>query len=926
VLTPLQLLLESTQDLPPAQVKEKLSSIQGNIHRLLRMVNQLLDFSAIESGSATVAFEQRDLGALLEPIVRDFEPFARSKGLSLMLRGPDDLPRIYVDPEKLEKVVSNLLSNACKFTDEGGTVVVRLRANDREVSLSVKDSGSGISDEDLPKIFERFRQLDDAASRRYQGSGIGLALAKELVELTGGRIEAESELGYGSTFTVYLPLGTDHIQEPNLIRSLSHEDGETVHAAATASALEAEQGREQMRPEREARKGPMVLVVEDHADMRGLVVEICEQEYQVMEAADGKQGLELIREHRPALVISDVMMPEMDGLELLRRLRSDPVTQSIPVMLLTALAGSEMRLDGLERGADDYLPKPFNSRELLARARNLIRLKQQEQELRELNARLQQELVDHASKLERARMLQRYLPPETVNAVLENGLPVQVGQERCRLTVFRMELRGFEELLEFVQPEDMAAMLNGYLSEMVDVAFEHGATVDNLIRDTVTGFFGAPDSKGNRQDAIRCTRMALQMWQRAVDIRERWREFLNCKPPVPTIVMASGYATVGNFGSSNRLEFTAVGGPVDEANALLPAIGPGEVVCSHSTHTLLHGEIESEFCGETTLGYSSRPAKLYRIAGPPQTGAIDETLEDTDLDSVESGKPVSSPSSVSSDTPRTAPVPGSGDIIAERYKVASQLGKGGMGIVFKVMDQKLNTDVALKLLRHDLDPDRQTLDRLYREVKLARLVSHTNVARIYDVGDWDGHEFITMEYIDGETLGHRLKIKGAQPVAEAQDLLRQVCAGLLAAHTAGIIHRDLKPHNIMLDRSGRAVILDFGIAKWAANLHHTGTETQKMLGTPFYMAPEQFQEGRVDNRTDIYALGVVAFEIVTGQRPFDASSSVALAYKHTEEDPPDPLELRPDLSPRLAAVILRCLEKSPHNRFGSVSEILSLLA
>jgi signal transduction histidine kinase/CheY-like chemotaxis protein/predicted Ser/Thr protein kinase len=921
ILTPLERLLGPGGEVPAAFL-DKLRSMEGNALRLLRLVNQLLDFSRLESGGMTVTFELYNLRSLVEPIVQAFSPFARSKGLKLDLRGPETLPEAYIDPIKLDKVLCNLLSNACKFTDPGGVIVVRLGSDDDAVTIAVKDTGIGIAEQDLKRVFERFGQVDVSAARRYEGSGIGLALSKELTEIMGGRLELESDLGVGSTFKVILPLGTDHIGDPSRIREAQDGARELPAAERAAAALAAETGRRDDEPGEEgaADQGdvrPLVVVVEDNADMRDLVAEICADDFRVLTAADGERGLELIRANNPALVISDVMMPRLDGNELLRRLRDDPKTAPTPVILLTAKAGPEMRLEGLESGADDYLTKPFESRELLARARNLVRLQRQDKELRDLAAELQREVVSQAAELERTRALGRFLPPDVVQDIVDKNQAVQVDQRRQHLCVFRLELRGFEDLLEILEPEDMVTMLNIYLSEMMEVAFEHGATVDRFMRDSIFGFFGAPRSQGTREDALRCARMAHKMWQRAVDVCQRWRGYYVAQPPVPTMVITAGRATVGYFGSSERMDYTAVGGPVEEAADLLPKVPVGELVCSQAAWTLLQDALEGTLSREVVLKHRTRPMKLFRLAGPP--AAMTPTL----YESRDAADPnVTRP-------PRSGPLPVDplepGQVVAERYDIRKRLGEGGMGTVYMAADLKLGIDVAIKVVRPELQADDRIRQRLYKEVKLARLLSHPNIARIYDLSDWNGYEFITMEYVAGKTLDRHMRLGGAVDVEEGRKTLLQLCSGLAVAHSARVVHRDLKPANIMLGQEDRVVILDFGVAKGLASLR-TKTDTQSIVGTPSYMAPEQFAGKEVDHRADIYALGVIAFEMFTGQLPFQADTAVAMAYKHVHEPPADPLSLNPKLPARLGAVVSCCLQKSPRERFGSVKEIVSLLS
>jgi signal transduction histidine kinase/DNA-binding response OmpR family regulator len=936
ILTPLERILASPL---PAPTRDKIRSVRDNAHRLLRLVNQLLDFSRIESGRMTVALESIDLRALVAPIVQAFEPFAATKGLELSLEAPEDLPTAAVDPAKLDKVVSNLLSNACKFAESGGKVTLRLARGDDALLLSVIDTGIGVAQEDLPRIFERFHQVDGGAARRYEGSGIGLALSKELVELCGGRIEVESELGRGTTFRVTLPLG-----------DADRSDAAPVPSAArvTAAALSAETGAGRPAAPRDAADNPSaeapeatgarpsVLVVEDNPDMRALVAEICRREYRVLEAANGREGLELVHAEHPELVISDVMMPEMDGYELLRGIRADETAASTPVILLTAKADPERLLEGLETGANDYITKPFAEHELLARARNLVRLAQQDRQLRQLNATLHQQVVRRSLALQRARLLQRYLPADVARSLLEeeDGAK-ELELQRRLITVFQLELGGFDQLVgQVVAPEDLAVMVNSYLSEMMDIALAHGATVDKLIEHTVVGFFGAPRSEGPGGDALRCARMAQEVWQSAVRTCLAWGDLLEGAPPMPTMVLMTGYATVGSFGSSQRLEYTAVGEPLVEARGVLAAVKPGALLCSHKTYHLIKGDISATFCRDVPLQMRPRPLKLYRLAEAPRELValcegefVDDEAEFRDEPTPETlpgslpGSSSGSPSSRSARTRRKEIGPGT--VINARYEVVRVLGRGGMGNVYLAQDLKLETNVALKMMHHHLQMDSSQAIRIYREVKLARLISHPNAARIFDIDNWRGLEFITMEYIAGVTLKQRIQAEGAFPLDEGVRVVRELCLGLGAAHAAHIVHRDLKPSNVMLRRDGRVVILDFGIAKSVA-LQDTGSH-DRALGTPHYMAPEQFKGEEVDGRTDIYSLGVVAYEIFTGRRPFAGENLATLGYKHAHERPEDPMTLRPDLPPRLAAVILGCLEKDPRDRFNAVSEIVSLL-
>jgi len=282
LLNPLERLLAADLTGPPGlDVKERLRAMERNAHRLLRLVNQLLDFARLESGRSEPSFERRDLVAFVQPIVDGFQAFAAARELRLELRAGEELPQVYFDPEKLDTVMCNLISNACKFTEPGGAVLVKVDVADGQARVAVKDSGIGIPGDQLQRIFDRFQQADDSSRRRYQGTGIGLALARELAQAMGGSVTVESDVGFGSTFMVSLPLGKGHIKDPSRIRT-RQENGEAERQrlaeesqhAAHALAGEVGLGASEDEPEAAGSDKPRVLVVEDSPDMRAVIAEI----------------------------------------------------------------------------------------------------------------------------------------------------------------------------------------------------------------------------------------------------------------------------------------------------------------------------------------------------------------------------------------------------------------------------------------------------------------------------------------------------------------------------------------------------------------------------------------------------------------------------------------------------------------------------
>ncbi|OWP65082.1 two-component system sensor histidine kinase/response regulator [Hymenobacter amundsenii] len=415
--TPLTLMLGPLEDALtddahplPAFQHERLTLVQRNTLRLQRLVNNLLDFSRLEAGRLQADFAPLNLAAYTAELAGVFRAALEKAGLTLTVDCPRLSAPVYVDAGMWEKVVFNLLSNALKFTFTGG-IRVGVSEEDGQAVLRVTDTGEGISATELPKLFTRFYRTEGMKSRSHEGSGIGLAFVQELVQLHGGEITAESQAGQGSTFTVRLPLGQAHLPAERVRtgRPEAPQPGPGTAFVAEAQLWLAETPKLPAAPGTTPAAEPAdeaaatILVVDDNADMRSYVQRILARQPQwtVHTAADGLQALDSVARQRPDLVISDVMMPHLDGFGLLQALKQNPDTARIPVVLLSARAGEEATVEGLDQGADDYLVKPFAARELLARVRTQLditrtrqdntRLQAAEEELRKFKV-----LSDHA--------------------------------------------------------------------------------------------------------------------------------------------------------------------------------------------------------------------------------------------------------------------------------------------------------------------------------------------------------------------------------------------------------------------------------------------------------------------------------------------------------------------------------------------------
>src|SRR5581483_9956440 len=381
--TPLTLLLAPLEDaladaqnaLPPRQ-RERAELMRRNALRLQRLVNTLLEFSRIEAGRAQASYAATDLAKFTAELASNFSTACEKAGLRLLVDCRPLREPVYVDRAMWEKIVLNLASNAFKFTFEG-KIEVALHERGAHAELVVRDTGIGIDSAELPRLFERFHRVEGVRSRTHEGSGIGLAFVQELVRMHGGEIEAASEPGKGSTFTVRVPFGRAHLPEDRVVAA----PATAVPVAAAQFAAEvigwlgaAEERNEQ--PGAASGGDAHILVVDDNADMRDYVARLLRSRWQVSTATNGVQALELIATQEFDLVISDVMMPQLDGFGLLQALKSRPETSELPVVLLSARAGEESRVDGLAAGADDYIVKPFTAQQLIAQVSAQLKIQQ----------------------------------------------------------------------------------------------------------------------------------------------------------------------------------------------------------------------------------------------------------------------------------------------------------------------------------------------------------------------------------------------------------------------------------------------------------------------------------------------------------------------------------------------------------------------
>lgn len=610
---PLESAVEKETGLPLEQSKMLLR----NSRRLLRLVNQLLDLQRLDAGQMQANFYPCDLDQFIEQIVETFEPYCDKKSLQLKT----DLaacPQVYLDLEKFDKVIYNLLSNAMKFTPAEGSITIKLRTEEKQICIEVQDTGIGISPEHIPYLFDRFRQADGSIDRSYEGTGLGLALVKEIVELHGGEIAVTSVKttpetpNGGTTFTIWLPTGAAHLPQDQVMETVTEVQSSRATVELADLELEVqdyESDREFVEATVMAEADPditqkSILMVDDNPDLRRYVSQILrEAGYRVKTAVNGEDGFNQTRQIQPHLIVTDLMMPKVSGYDLIRLIRDDAELQGTPIILLTAKADEDSRITGTEQGADAYLAKPFNDRELLAEVRNLLSLKANEERVKELNQYLTQSV------------LSRFLPPTLVERAALGELTLDLSPEPRLITILFSDIVGFTQLSNTLRSRRISQVLNEYLEAMSTVVFEQGGTVDKFVGDAILALFGSPEDLPPQEQVRRAVNTAKGMYQALEDLNRDWqaRGLLGGeKTPLLRFRCGihQGTAVVGMFGSQQRSDYTAIGPSVNIASRLQEAAQPNSILVSAAVADYLtnaeierYGSLKLKGIDETILSF-----------------------------------------------------------------------------------------------------------------------------------------------------------------------------------------------------------------------------------------------------------------------------------------------------------------------------------
>ncbi len=615
MIGPLEAAVNQTQDLPYEQAKIALR----NSRRLLRLVNQLLDLQRFDAGRMQPSFRPCDLVEFCRQTVESFQPYCEKKGIKLEI-SLQLCESIYLDLERFDKVLYNLLSNAMKFTPENGVIYISLEPSGSYCRLQVKDTGIGIHREQIPHLFERFRQAEGSTNRSYEGSGLGLALVKELVDLHHGQVSVDSVYGEGTTFTVWLQTGTAHLPADQVLEVPAELNPR--RAAVELSDVEVELSEDEVsNPTEEslvdehliATSEPLentILVVDDNPDLRRYLSNILKPaKFHVVMARNGAEGFEQAKTYRPEVIITDLMMPVVSGLDLIRMIREDVQLRGTPIILLTAKADEDTRIEGVERGADAYVSKPFNDRELLAEVRNLRALKENERRVAELNRYLTESV------------LKRFLPPPMVERAAAGDLVLDLNPEPRLVTILFTDIVGFTRMSNQLQSRRIAQVLNEYLAAMTQAVFENGGTVDKFIGDAVMALYGAPEELPPDEQVRRALASARAMLRALDKLNLSWQErslvgHNGVEPIRFRCGIHQGMAVVGMFGSKERSDYTAIGPSVNIAARLQEVACPNHILVSAEVAQYLdQREILSEEM--QSLKGIDEPVSTFMIASEP---------------------------------------------------------------------------------------------------------------------------------------------------------------------------------------------------------------------------------------------------------------------------------------------------------------------
>ena len=708
-----------------------------------------------------------------------------------------------------------------------------------------------------------------------------------------------------------------------------------------------------------------ILVVEDDPTIRELVrLHLASANHEVITAADGLQGLQLAVSKLPDIIISDVQMPNMDGFGMLAAVRANDQTATIPVIFLTALDDRDSFRKSMNLGADDFLNKPVKRNELL----NAItgRLKRLEgNRLSGVHANLDGTDIRAAANLraadraaavaaaavsaeaassagmlsqgEAGRGAPRARPKRSLDLTshfssMEERSPPDVRAATSRETVYGTvlfaDIRNFTSMAEMLEPGQVVEFLNAFFGQACEPILDQAGWIVKFLGDGLVAMFDG--RSGSDDHAERALKAGVLM----VLAAHRFKPWIRDKYPgrqMPEFAIGVGVHTgdisVCRMGSGEATETTVIGDTVNLASRLegkTKELG-WSIVASRAAVKAAGRRFIPGRSGQFTVKGRTGVVDIVEITGLTARPGADMQFYQMIIDAVSAnsaviahGRPADAPAPVVSPPPRPKPPLDDAHITIDGYRMIRKLGEGGMSKVFLADELETQAQHVLKLLPIAADDDEEgneMMQRFIQEFALVSQIDHPNVARIYHQGFTDSYAYIAMEYFPGGDLRELIARHLSPPVAVA--ILLQVAGALTAVHAQGIVHRDMKPDNVMIRADGSLALADFGIAK-QTNSDFSRTKHGEVFGTPYYLAPEQALGMPVDQRTDIYSLGVVFFEMLTARRPFQADNAQALMYQHVNA----PIPRLPAGLERFQPVIDMMMAKKQAERFTTANDLI----
>ena len=509
--------------------------------------------------------------------------------------------------------------------------------------------------------------------------------------------------------------------------------------------------------------------------------------------------------------------------------------------------------------------------------------------------RLAQAFQELLADLREKRDMEDYVTQLSRNLPEPQPARALLGEAQTRdVLLMGVELRQYARA--GASPKDSLLSLTADLERVTSSIVRHRGQVETVAGHRVVARFEG-DGRGYR---------ALAVAAEVLDVPAE--EDTAGEVEAPVVALSAGRAVTGAVVWGERAERALVGLPVQQLESLLREATPGEVLLSREVHE----EVREAF---ERAGFKLAPRRGV-ISPQPLYVVSRKMVSRLTLERAIGTETLAGPARV------TLSGISPGALLGQRFEILSVLGSGGMGIVYKARDRELDDLVALKMLRRDLWGNASQLDRLKSEIKLARKITHPNFLRTHDFGEIDGVPYISMEYVRGVTLRYMLDQTNRLPYSAALRLAKQLCAGLGAAHAVGVLHRDIKPENLILEPTGNAKLMDFGIARPIDRMAPAQTQDGFIVGTPQYLAPEVLQGAEADARADIYSTGIVLYEIFTGVLPFNAPTAMEVVVQHLREEPAAPSSRWPEIAPALEITILKCLKKDPEQRYRSVADLL----